>query len=63
MVLQGPAWCLWRFHILRSYLHGSNGGFDTNSKQFIGEDMGMEMKMPVEKSKKRALELMYKGYH
>jgi hypothetical protein len=63
MVLQVPCLVPCRFHILRSYLHGSNSGFDTTSKHFIGEDMGMEMKMPVEKAKKRALELMCKGYH
>jgi hypothetical protein len=32
-------------------------------KHFSGEDIGMEMKMSVEDAKKRALELMRRGYH
>jgi ribosomal protein S26 len=30
---------------------------------FVTEDIGMEMKMSVEKAKQRAVELMYRGYH
>lgn len=33
------------------------------ANHFIGEKTDMEMKMTVEAAKKRALELMYRGYH
>jgi hypothetical protein len=33
------------------------------ANHFIGEKTDMEMKMTVEEAKKRALELMYRGYH
>ena len=44
--------------VIREYAHGLDGKAPKN-----GEDISVEMKMSVEKAKKRALELMYKGYH
>jgi len=44
--------------VISEYVDGLDGNIPNN-----GEDAGMEMKMSVEKAKKRAVELMYKGYH
>ena len=33
------------------------------ANQFVKEETGMEMKMSSEEARKRALELMYQGYH
>ena len=44
----------YRFYLLRISLF---------TNQFVKEETGMEMKMSSEEARKRALELMYQGYH
>jgi len=46
------------FFAICEYVHGLDENIPKNR-----EDAGMEMKLSVEKAKKRAVELMYKGYH
>jgi len=40
-----------------------NGGRSLFVNQFVKEETNMEMKMSHEAARKRALELMYRGYH